>query len=85
FWWATYLISNVAFRVGDALIDRRSGQPSEYFPAAFLMAGVFSLAAALLAIFIVRKVTENQELRFGKVAAAGQFSPPPPPTFNQNR
>jgi hypothetical protein len=85
FWWATYLISNVAFRVADALIDNRSGQPSEFFPPAFLLAGVFSLTAALLVIFIVRKVTANQELRFGKVSAAGQFSPPPPPTFNQQQ
>jgi len=83
FWWATFLLSGIAARISNAMVDSRSGAPSEYFPVALIVASILQLAAAILIILIVKGVTNRQEQRFNKLGVTEQFSPPPP-TFYQN-
>lgn len=84
FWWAAFLLSGFAGRIADKLVDSNRGEPSQYFPVVFIVASVLQLAAAILAIMIVKGVTERQEQRFDKIAMTQNFQPPQPPNFNQN-
>ncbi|HEY8561226.1 MAG TPA: DUF4328 domain-containing protein [Pyrinomonadaceae bacterium] len=83
FWWAAFLISGFVGRITDKLVSA-GGEPSQYFPVFLLIGSILQLAASILIILIVKGVTERQERRFDKIAAGGQFAPPPP-AFYQDR
>lgn len=83
FWWGTLLLSGFIGRIADRMVDSKSGEPSEFFPVALIVASILQLAASILIILIVKGITDRQEQRFKKIAPTEQFSPPPP-TFYQN-
>jgi hypothetical protein len=82
FWWAFFLVSGFLGRIADKLIDA-DGNISNEFPIVFLIASIFQIAAAVLALIIVKNITQRQEARFRKIGVSQQFQPPAPPTFNQ--
>ena len=80
FWWAFFLIGNVASNVVNRLVDN-NGNVSEYFPVGMIVASSFALAAAALAILIVRNITGRQDRRFAKISAKANFQPPAPDAY----
>ncbi len=54
FWWATFLLSGFIGRIADKMVDSKSGEPSEYFPVALIVASIFQLVASILIILIVK-------------------------------
>ncbi len=83
FWWAVFIISNIIFRVSDMLVDPRTGMLSEYFSIVFMTAAILHTAAAILAIYIVKIVTERQTQRLARIEQNTQSAPPPPPIFDK--
>lgn len=81
FWWATFLLGNITYRISDRLIDN-DGNISEAFPILFMVAAIFNIVAASLAILTVKNITQRQEERSAKIGQSQQFRPPPPPSFN---
>ena len=81
FWWATFLIGGVIYRISDKMIDN-DANISSGFPIVFLAASFFHIVAAALAILIVKNITERQEERAAKLGRSQQFQPPPPPNFS---
>ena len=79
FWWAAFLISGFAFRISDRMVEN-DGSVNKYFPVAFLVASIINAAAAILAILIVKTITERQEERFRKIDQK-KLEPPEPPVF----
>ncbi|MGI8669037.1 MAG: DUF4328 domain-containing protein [Aridibacter sp.] len=82
FWWATFLISGIIFRVSGSLIDN-NGNMSPEFPIVLLVGAIINAVAAFLAIIIVKKITEKQEQRFQRIGNLEHQLPPEPPIFNQ--
>ena len=78
FWWAFWLISNFTDRIAGKMTE------SEYFPVAMIISSIFGILAAGLLIKIIIDITRRQELRFQKLNGSDMFSPPPPPSFDQN-
>ena len=84
FWWAAFLISGFVGRIADKMVDV-NGEPSQYFPVVLIVGSIFQLAASILIILIVKGITNRQEQRFNKLAATGQFAPPPPNFYQNNQ
>ncbi|HEX8288849.1 MAG TPA: DUF4328 domain-containing protein [Pyrinomonadaceae bacterium] len=82
FWWASFIISGFAGRISSAMIDN-DGNTSEHFPFALIIASLFQIAAAVLAIMIVRNITQRQEKRFSRIEHSQPLIPPPP-VFNES-
>ena len=74
-WWATYLIGNLVTirRSGNTTLDQL--RQADQFAAA---GAVFIMVAAILAIFVVRSITERQEIvrAAGQPARAGWYADP---------
>ena len=82
FWWAFWILSNITNNISSRLVDDSGTQVSEGFIAVWIVASVLSLIAALLAILVVRSITERQDARFQNLHKMQVYSPPPPPNFN---
>ena len=81
FWWASFLISNILFRISDAVFKASNETPTSVFLIIFIIASLLQTAAAVLIIFIIWKITKRQELRFNNIVSTQAFAPPPPPNF----
>ena len=74
-WWATYLLGNViAFRADDAQTLDELRQADQVAEAG----AIFTLVAAVLAILVVRSITQRQETARveGRPAPAGWYADP---------
>ncbi len=85
FWWAAFLASNVFYRVSDAFYGKGDEPASEYYAPFFLGGALLSVAAASLAIYIVKETARRQRVRYENVSRSfgSMDQPPPPPTFDQ--
>ncbi|MBC7933412.1 MAG: DUF4328 domain-containing protein [Rubrivivax sp.] len=80
-WWAFWLISN--FVANAALrVWMRAETPGALYVATWLdlFSDLFTIPAAIFAIFVVKEVDRRQEERSRRVVYAPQ-APPPPPLF----
>lgn len=84
FWWIAFLLSNIANSISNAMVNPRTGLPTDGFPVMLIVVSVFQITAAGLAILIVRGVTQRQEQRFSRIVSGREFLPPPP-NFYENR
>lgn len=87
FWWGSLLASNVFYRVSDAFYGKGDEPASEYHAPFFLGGALLTVAAASLAIYIVKETTRRQRERITVVSRSfGNIDePPPPPTFGPDR
>ncbi len=85
FWWAAFLVSGITARIANKLVDTNSAATSTAFPIVLIVASLLLIAAAVLAIVLVKNITQRQEKRFAKVDMAQNFAPPPPPTFGDKQ
>lgn len=83
FWWATWIIFNITSNVSNRLIDDKDTNLSAGFLGIFLMSSIAELLAGILAIMMVRKITQRQDQRSKRIESLnGDFQlPPAPPTF----
>jgi hypothetical protein len=83
FWWASWLCT-LLFTNASNFILRSNGNASlNYFPYFLLPSAAISVVAAILAILIIKKVSQRQDERFNNLARMQNFSaPPPPPVFS---
>lgn len=80
-WWALFIISNIATEISSKMSGADISQISNYFPYALIIASILRGIDALLIIKIIKTITERQELRFQRLTNSNQFAPPPPPNF----
>lgn len=62
FWWALFLLKNVAARFGR--FPGGSAAGTSFAVSAEMTAHLLSAAAALITILMIRRLTQNQELRY---------------------
>lgn len=84
-WWAAWLLSNFSSNAAGRLFDPDSKTGVEIGAYAYIFAGLTSAIAAMLAIKVVSSITDRQEERFASVGRIPSLTPPPPPTFNDDR
>lgn len=85
-WWALWIISNFAIRIGDNAFETRYKNEVPLLLGFFAVGAGLSAIAAFLLIKIIRGVVERQQLRNENLISLGHSdyqSPPPPPTFGQ--
>lgn len=82
FWWAFWIISNIASNI--AVRVEWTPKTTDHSTVALLY-GVMSfltMIAAVLAILVVKSISERQTQRFEKLSMTDDdFQPPAPPTF----
>lgn len=80
-WWTFWLLSNFAWNITGRLWDPDDLSGVAFYGFLFIITGILSAAAAVLAIMVVRDITKRQEMRFANLGALQHFAPPPPPNF----
>ena len=85
-WWATWLLSNIAANITSRVYDPDTMSNVEVGGLLFIITGVLSVIAAVLAIMVVKDITQRQELRSASLESRGVSSdmPPPPPIFDKD-
>jgi Domain of unknown function (DUF4328) len=87
FWWALWIISNIATNISSRMFDVKTQGDLEITGYVFIVSGILTFIAAILAIKVVYEITNKQDARFLRVNTFKQpfhfQEPPPPPTFNQ--
>ncbi|MEU1285461.1 DUF4328 domain-containing protein [Kitasatospora sp. NPDC005856] len=71
-WWAAFWASNVTGRIGSRYLDSASAKYADGYQEAvgwLLASDLLSVAAAVLAVLVVRRLTAMQEERFAVSAA----------------
>jgi len=82
FWWAFWVISNIATNGSSRMLDFEDSKSLEISGYFFTAGGILSAVAAILAIKVVRDITYRQELRFQRIGNLQGFMPPQPPKFD---
>jgi hypothetical protein len=82
-WWGFWIASNIFANITSRVFDPDSMDNVQLTGFLFLISGILSGVAAVLAIKVVRDITERQEMRHINLEGRGHFSPPPPPEFGQ--
>lgn len=82
FWWFAWLTSNIASNIAGRVYDPDRLDTVVTSGIAFLIAGILSVIAAVLAIKVVRDITSRQEMRAIAVGRRVSGAPPPPPVFS---
>ena len=80
-WWGMWLTSNFAANITSRVYDPDTMSNVAVGGALFIVTGVLSATAAVLALLVVRDITERQSTRYAKVSMLNRISdaPPPPP------
>ena len=82
-WWAFWLLGNFANNISSRIGNADNTAELQSFSIALIIASLFGVVAAALAILVVKNITRRQEARFTGIASMeSQFSPPPPPQFD---
>ena len=84
-WWALFIISNIALRISSAMSEGNVSQITRYFSVALIISSILRAIDAFLLILIVKKITQRQELRFQRLGISNQAVLPPPPNFENNQ
>ncbi|HEX8197618.1 MAG TPA: DUF4328 domain-containing protein [Pyrinomonadaceae bacterium] len=81
-WWVFWLLSNFSANITGRLSDVESAEGLRTLSIALIIASLFGIVAAALAILVVKNITKRQEARFSRMGdIQPQFAPPPPPQF----
>jgi len=84
-WWAAWLLSNFAANVTSRVYDPDTMENVVLGGVLFVITGILSIAAAVLAIMVVKDITERQTKRYMYISArAVNDTPPPPPIFDRD-
>ena len=85
-WWAMWLLSNFAANVTSRAYDPNTMANVAITGYLFILTAALSIAAAVLAIMVVRDITDRQEARLAEVSHRSVLSdvPPPPPIFDKD-
>ncbi|MFZ1699761.1 MAG: DUF4328 domain-containing protein [Pyrinomonadaceae bacterium] len=80
-WWGAWLLSNFASNALSRYFDPDVPATLEVSSYGFVISGTLTAFAAVLALKVIRIVTQRQEQRFAKMGLRQHPEPPPPPTF----
>ena len=82
-WWGAWITSNILNNVTERTYDPDSMANIEISGIFFIVTGLLTAAAAVLAIMVVRDITERQASRHLSLSRRGvsRDNPPAPPTF----
>lgn len=83
-WWALFIISNIAIQISSKLSDVNPPDVGAFFPLALIISSIVRAIDAFLLIKIIQTITARQEARFQRLVSDGQFAPPLPPSFESN-
>jgi len=81
-WWGLWIVSNIFNNIAARASEASSTESIQLSGAVFAASGATGVAAAVLAIMVVRDITQRQELRFARIGLRRNQEPPPPPTFH---
>lgn len=80
-WWAAWIIANIAENILGRVFDPDRMSSVAVSGYIFILAGVASAIAGVLAIFLVYDITKRQDTRFNMLFSSKYQSPELPPTF----
>jgi hypothetical protein len=80
-WWGLWIVSNIFNNIAARASEASSTESIQLSGAVFAASGATGVAAAVLAIMVVRDITQRQELRFAGIGLRRNQEPPPPPVF----
>lgn len=81
-WWAAWLLSNFAANIAGNIFDPDRPSTFEISSWAFIVSGILTGFAALMAIKVIFEITNRQEQRFSNIGQTITATPPPPPRFD---
>lgn len=80
-WWGLWIVSNILNNIAARASEASSTESIQLSGALFGASGATGVAAAVLAIMVVRDITQRQDLRFAQIGLRRNQEPPPPPVF----
>jgi hypothetical protein len=83
-WWAFWILSNIAANITSKVFDPDKAGVVEFSGYFFILTGILTVIAALLAIKVIYEITSRQDARFRVVGSIPLSQPPPPPMFGQH-
>lgn len=78
-WWVLWVIANILSNVAGRTLDAARPETIKISGIVFIVNAILNIVAGILAIHVVRDITDRQDLRIRKV---GMIAPPAPPTFD---
>ena len=85
FWWAMWLLSNFAANVTSRVYDPETMDNIEIGGILFVITGILSVASAILAIMVVKDISERQTKRLANLNERYETNlPPRPPVFDRD-
>ena len=82
FWWGLWIFSNIFSNITNGLVSTAGDTAFDGY--IFIIEGLLWTITSLLAIFVVRDITERQELRSARRGEVRPTGPPSPPRFDQD-
>jgi len=80
-WWALWILSNIVTNITSRVYDPQDIRTTEISGYFFMIEGVLWVGASILAIMVVKTITDRQEERHRRLPQITPPGPPPPPTF----
>ena len=81
FWWGFWLLSNISGNIVGR-IEPEGNAMGQAYAIGYIISSILTIAAAALAIMVVKSITQRQEQRYQNLISLQVFAPPPPPVFN---
>ena len=83
-WWAFWIISNIFSNIVGRFYDPEDMQSVEISGYLFIINGIVTIVAAVLAVKVIRDITQRQNERYKNLAALKENQPPPPQNFEES-
>ncbi len=80
-WWAMWILANIVSNITSRVYDPQDMRTTELSGYLFIIDGALWVAASILAIKVIKTITDRQEERHRRAGAIAPPGPPPPPTF----
>jgi hypothetical protein len=81
-WWAFWIISNIFSNICSRVYDPENMSTVAISGYLFVITGIVSIIAAVLAIKVVRDITRRQDERYENLGPLNENQPPSPPSFD---
>ena len=82
FWWAFWIISNIFSNISSRVYDPENMSTVQVSGYLFIITGILTIIAAVLAIKVIRDITQRQDERYRNLGSINENQPPPPPHFD---
>jgi hypothetical protein len=76
-WWAFWIISNIFSNICSRVYDPENMSTVQFSGYLFIITEILTIITALLAIKMIRDITQRQDARYKNLASIYENKPPP--------